>query len=167
MPSRGFTNILEGHSPFYSGKDVYSKILPSMPYGNLGLFQVNSMGRSIPDYSGFLLTSWNLPLPISILEYPPATTVGMVTQNSTQPHPGCLPEGGNVHTWFQYFPCQGSQVISPITDTWATAPVSGPSRPWYDEPWRWMPVGQLVNEYKKLSIVRKAHGLNPTVYLTP
>lgn len=64
---------------------------------------------------------------------------------------------------FSVFPCQGSQATSPIKDTWATAPASGPSRSWYDDPWRLMPIGQLVNEYKKLSVVRKAHGLDPSL----
>lgn len=107
VPSRGFTNILKVYSPFYAGYTGY-KILPSMLYGNLGLFQVSSMGRSLSYYSGFLLPSWDISLPITIPKSPPVVTVEIVTQKLSQPYPGLLPKGGNVHIWLQYFPCQGS-----------------------------------------------------------
>lgn len=74
---------------------------PPMPYGSLGLFQVSAMGRGIPyHYSGFL-PSWDLPLSISISKFPPARIVGMVTQKPSQPYPGVLPIGVNVHTGLQ------------------------------------------------------------------
>lgn len=72
VPSGGFLNILEGHLPFYSGKDGYNKI-PQC------LLQVNSVGRIIPYYSGFFLSSWDLPLPVPT-PISPAIAVGMVIQ---------------------------------------------------------------------------------------
>lgn len=85
-----------------------------MPYGSLDLFQVSSMGRDIPYYSVFLFPSWDLPLPTPIPKPPPSRTVGMVTPKPSQPHPGLLLKGGNIHTWLQYFTCQGSQTTSPF-----------------------------------------------------
>lgn len=158
MPSRGFTNILAGHLPFYSGKDGYNKILPSMPYWEPSAVSSELYGQKYP------LLFW---VPPHFLEFAPpnsnpnpliptATTVGSANQNSCQ-------REEMFTSGFSIFPCQGSQATSPIRDTWATAPASGPSRSWYDDPWRLMPIGQLVNEYKKLSVVRKAHGLDPSL----
>lgn len=71
---------------------------PPVPYGSPGLFQVSSMGRGIPYYYSGFLPSWYQPLPIPIPKFPPARIVGMVTQKPSQPYPGLLPMGVNVHT---------------------------------------------------------------------
>lgn len=40
-----------------------------MPYGNLGLFQVNSMSKGIPYYYSGFFPSWDLPLCILVPNY--------------------------------------------------------------------------------------------------
>lgn len=105
----------------------------SMPYRNLGLFQVSSMGRGIPYYYSEFLLSWDLPLPTPIPKFPPTRMVGMVTLKPSQSHPGLLPKRGNVHTGPQYFPFQDSKATSfiraSIRAVGATTPASGPTMP--------------------------------------